>query len=229
MTGSPEALPDPLLDATEARVLACLIEKEATTPEQYPLTANAVQVACNQKTGREPILDLEAGAVGHALRTLEDKRLVRSIHGARAQRYDHRTDDIYAISPDQRALLALLMLRGAQTAGELFTRSERLVRFQNLEQVRGILERLETRHPALVLKLPRGPGQREDRYAHLLCGREAARAQAAEASAVRGSPSIDNTAGDLRERVDRLEAELAELGARLDALAARLTVAGDES
>lgn len=229
MTGTEDTLPEPQLDAHEARVLACLIEKESTTPEQYPLTANAVQVACNQKTGRDPVMDLEAGAVGHALRTLEDKRLVRSIHGARAQRYDHRTDEIYAISPEQRALLALLVLRGAQTAGELFTRSERLFRFQGLDQVRGILERLETRHPALVVKLPRGPGQREDRYAHLLCGREAARAQgrAADAGQARAAVAAEAGAGELRERVDRLEAELAELRARFDALAARMTDAGN--
>ena len=87
-----------VLDPVQARVLACLIEKEATTPEQYPLTANAVQVACNQKTARDPVMNLEPGQVGHALRTLEADKLVRAIHGARVQRYDHRTDEVYAIS-----------------------------------------------------------------------------------------------------------------------------------
>ena len=216
-------LPEPLLDAGEARVLACLIEKEATTPEQYPLTANAVQVACNQKTAREPVMDLDAGSVGHALRTLEDKRLVRSIHGARVQRYDHRTDDVYAISPEQRALLALLMLRGAQTAGELFTRSERLFRFRDLEQVRGILERLETRRPALVVRPGRGAGQREDRYAHLLCGPEAAAAQAAHSAPSRAGDAAGAPDTELRERVARLEADLVELGAQVERLARKLT------
>lgn len=229
MTDIDTDLPEPLLDAEEARVLACLIEKEATTPEQFPLTANAVQVACNQKTARDPVLDLDAGTVGHALRTLEGKRLVRSIHGARAQRYDHRTDDIYAISPEQRALLALLILRGAQTAGELFTRSDRLFRYQSLDQVRSILERLETRHPALVLKLPRGGGQREDRYAHLLCGRTAAAAQAgAVADTVERNrgPSASNN-DDLRDRVDRLETELAVLRDEIDRLNRRVTAEPD--
>lgn len=226
MSETPSDLPEPLLAAGEARVLACLIEKEATTPEQYPLTANAVQVACNQKTAREPVMDLDAGTVGHALRTLEDKRLVRSIHGARVQRYDHRTDDVYAISPEQRALLSMLMLRGAQTAGELFTRSERLFRYRDLEQVRGILERLETRHPALVVKLSRGPGQREDRYAHLLCGPEAATAQAAENTPARGDHGAAPDT-ELRERVARLEADLAELGAQVERLAQQLTDAPD--
>ena len=110
-TPSPASV-SPELDAIEARVLACLIEKEATTPDQYPLTANAVQVACNQKTAREPVMDIEPGAVGHALRTLEDKRIVRVIHGSRALRYDHRMDYVYAISPEQRIVLALLIPRG---------------------------------------------------------------------------------------------------------------------
>lgn len=229
MTDIDADLPEPLLDAEEARVLACLIEKEATTPEQYPLTANAVQVACNQKTARDPVLDLDAGTVGHALRTLEGKRLARSIHGARAQRYDHRTDEIYAISPEQRALLALLILRGAQTAGELFTRSERLFRYQSLDQVRGILERLETRHPALVLKLPRGAGQREDRYAHLLCGRAFAVAQAVDTADTGGNGHgrASGTDNDLRERVDRLEADLAVLRDRIERLSRHLTGAAD--
>ncbi len=216
-------LPDPLLDAVEARVLACLIEKEATTPEQYPLTANAVHLACNQKTARDPVMDLDPGSVGHALRTLEDKRLVRTIHGARAQRYDHRTDDVYAISPEQRALLALLLLRGAQTAGELFTRSERLCRFHDVEQVRAVLERLQTRRPALVVRLPRAPGQREDRYAHLLCGRVAA-PEPAQVQAQ--APAAAATDGDLAERVARLEAELAGLRALVEDLDARLTAGG---
>lgn len=230
MTPDQNTLPDPLLEPHEARVLACIIEKEATTPEQYPLTANAVQVACNQKTAREPVMDLDAGTVGHALRTLEGKRLVRSIHGARAQRYDHRTDDVYSISPEQRALLALLMLRGAQTAGELFTRSDRLFRYRDLDQVRTILERLETRHPALVVKLPRGAGQREDRYAHLLCGADTAAAQAAESARSNGRASahgaVDN---ELVERVERLETEVAELQAQLQRLSNQLTPTTDES
>jgi uncharacterized protein YceH (UPF0502 family) len=230
MTSDQNNLPDPLLEPHEARVLACIIEKEATTPEQYPLTANAVQVACNQKTAREPVMDLDAGTVGHALRTLEGKRLVRSIHGARAQRYDHRTDDVYAISPEQRALLALLMLRGAQTAGELFTRSERLFRYRDLEQVRTILERLETRHPALVVKLPRGAGQREDRYAHLLCGADAAAAQAAESARSSARMSTHGTVDtELGERVVRLETEVAELRAQLQRLAEQLTPTTDET
>jgi uncharacterized protein YceH (UPF0502 family) len=220
---SPTAAVTPQLDPVQARVLACLIEKEATTPEQYPLTANAVLVACNQKTARDPVLELEPGAVGHALRTLEAQRLVRSIHGSRAQRYDHRTDDVYQVSPEQRVVLALLILRGPQTAGELFARSERLHRFADTGQVQAVLDRLAQRR--LVLRLPRAPGQREERHAHLLCG-----ADALPMAGVADAHDHDHDAsghagggraaapGGLQARVDALESALAALAARLDRL-----------
>lgn len=209
------AVAEPQLSITEARVLGSLIEKEATTPEQFPLTANAALVACNQKTAREPVLELEPGEVGHALRTLEDKKLVRVIHGARALRYDHRTDDVYQISPEQRFLIGMLLLRGPQTAGELLARSERMHRYADADQVRTVLERLASRRPALVVRLPRGGGQREDRYAHLLCGPVAA--------APAHAPSAERSAGStsLADRVERLEAEVAELRAALDSLLSR--------
>jgi uncharacterized protein YceH (UPF0502 family) len=210
------ALPFELTTA-EARVLACLIEKEATTPDQYPLTANAVQLACNQKTAREPLMDLELGAVGHALRTLEDKRLVRVVHGSRALRYDHRTDDVYRISPEQRVLLALLMLRGPQTVAELLARSERLHRFADAEQVRTVLDRLSSRQPALVVRIGRGPGQREDRYMHLLSGTPDL---SAFASAAAAAPAERAARADpaLLERIERLEAEVAALREAVDRL-----------
>lgn len=205
----------PRLDAAEARVLACLIEKEATTPDQYPLTANAVQLACNQKTARDPVLELEAGVVGHALRSLEDKRLVRVVHGARALRYDHRTDDVYAISPEQRIVLALLVLRGPQTIAELFSRSERMHRFSDPEAVRAIVDRLSTRTPPLVAGIGRQAGQREDRYAHLLSGPPAIPAPRETADAASGARRADD---GLEERLERLEAEVAELRRMLDDL-----------
>lgn len=208
----------PLLDTAEARALACLIEKEVTTPDQYPLTANAVQVACNQKTAREPVLDLDAGTVGHALRMLEEKELVRVIHGSRALRYDHRMDDIYAISPEQRVVLALLMLRGPQTAAELLARGERMHRFADIDSLRAILERLVTRSPPLAVRLARGSGQREDRYAHLLCGEIDIPVAAAFVSA---TTVRENGQIPLSERVERLEAEVADLREALSALQTR--------
>jgi uncharacterized protein YceH (UPF0502 family) len=216
MTSSESSVPPgvtPELDPVEARVLACLIEKEATTPEQYPLTANAVQVACNQKTAREPVLELEPGAVGHALRTLEDKRIVRVIHGSRALRYDHRTDDVYAISPEQRIVLALLILRGPQTAGELLARSERMHRYPDVDHLKTMLERLATRSPAMVARLSRGGGQREDRYAHLLSG--AAAVTVAIPADNPSRSSAPGAAADLYGRVEQLERELVELRAEL--------------
>jgi uncharacterized protein YceH (UPF0502 family) len=223
MTTSEPSTPSgvtPELDPVEARVLACLIEKEATTPEQYPLTANAVQVACNQKTAREPVLELEPGAVGHALRTLEDKRIVRVIHGSRALRYDHRMDDVYAISPEQRIVLTLLILRGPQTAGELLARSERMHRFPDVDHLKTLLERLATRSPAMVIRLSRGGGQREDRYAHLLSGTIAIPvapasgpvppSNAPDASA-HLSTHLDDRVGRLEREVEDLRAQLAEL------------------
>jgi uncharacterized protein YceH (UPF0502 family) len=158
------------LDAVGARILGSLVEKQATTPEAYPLTANAVQLACNQKNNREPVMELESGEVGHALRDLEARGLVRSVHGARAQRYEHRFAQAYSVTAKQQALLSVLLLRGPQTLSELLTRSERLAASADIEEVRQALDRLMQRSPALVVKLDRAAGQREDRYMHLLCG-----------------------------------------------------------
>lgn len=160
----------PLLTATEARVLGCLIEKEATTPDAYPLTVNAAQVAANQKTARDPVMNLDPGDVHHALRQLEARKLAKQVFSSRAERYEHRTAAYFDITQAQVALLGLLLLRGPQTIGELFARSERLAKFADTDDVRHHLDRLARREPALIVQIPRGPGQREDRTMHLLCG-----------------------------------------------------------
>lgn len=213
-----------ILTQAEARVLGCLVEKAALTPETYPLTLNAAVVACNQKTSREPVLELDPGAVGHALRTLEDKGLVKVAHGSRALRYEHRMDEGLRVTPEQRALLALLLLRGPQTLAELYTRSERLSRFADLAAVKATLDRLATREPHLVLCLGRAPGQREDRYAHLLCGPVSAAEHAATSAApVRAAgvhdTGLESRVQELEAQVEALQAELATLRARLDAVA----------
>lgn len=195
------------LTAIQARILGSLIEKEATTPENYPLTANAVVLACNQKNNREPVLALEAGAVGHALREMEGERLIASVHGARAQRYEHRFARFYDVTTRQQALLAVLMLRGPQTAVELHTRCERLAAFNDLDDVRDTLERLQQRTPALVVNLGRGAGQRDDRYMHLLCGPVSAADHVQRAATA--VPSTSRS--DLEARVDALEAAVAVL------------------
>jgi uncharacterized protein YceH (UPF0502 family) len=200
------------LSAIEARILGCLIEKEATTPEVYPLTENAVVVACNQKTNREPVLELEPGEVGHALREMTDKGLVRAVHGARAQRYEHRFAQYWSVTVRQQALLAVLLLRGPQTLAELHVRSERLAAPADLEDVRLTLERLTQRVPGFVVNLGRSAGQREDRYMHLLCGPVSAADIAAD------DASAPSKRAGLEARLEALEAEVNALRRELEAL-----------
>ena len=203
-----------LLTPVEVRIVASLFEKEATTPDTYPLTLNAIVLACNQKTAREPTMELEPGEVAGTLRGLETRGWVKSQHTARAERYAHRLEAVLSLTRPQTALLALLMLRGPQTAYELMSRSERLARFESVEDVQYALERLSQRSPALVVALPRQPGQRGERFAHLLCG---------EPDASVGSPAEAETgtaSSPLSERVAELERRVAELEARLIALEA---------
>ena len=211
----PEAL---RLSATEARLLGCLIEKEATTPEQYPLTENALVVASNQKTSRDPVMELTLGEVGHALRQLEPRHLVRSVHGARAQRYEHLVSRAYGLTAQQQALLGLLLLRGPQTLNELLTRSERMARFADAHDLRHALERMAEREPCLVLRLPRAASQREERWMHLLCGPVDLAAFASAAAEPRAARS---------ESGSGLEARLAALEARVEALESALALARD--
>jgi uncharacterized protein YceH (UPF0502 family) len=203
----------PPLDPTEARILGCLIEKQATTPEQYPLTENAVVVACNQKTNREPVMELQAGEVGHALRELVDRGLARVVDGARARRYEHRFASSYSVTTKQQSVLAALLLRGPQTLSELHARTERLASFADADEVRETLDRLVQRTPTLVVNLGRGPGQREDRWMHLLCGPVSAGDFAAASDDV---PAAKR--GALEARVEALEAEVQALRREIEAL-----------
>jgi uncharacterized protein YceH (UPF0502 family) len=211
-----------LLDATEARILGCLIEKAAITPEVYPLTVNAVVAACNQKTSREPIMHMETGAVAHALRKLEERGLVKVAPASqRALRYEHRFDAAYGVTARQRAVLCALLLRGPQTLAELHTRTERLTDFPAIDDVRDTLDRMIQREPAFVVRIPRGPGQREDRYMHLLGGPidVAAYARAAPAAPAHGLPARGS---DIEQRLESLEGEVAALKDELAALRSRL-------
>jgi len=200
-----------VLDALEARVLGCLIEKAATTPDVYPLTLNAIHVACNQKSSRDPIMQAELGDVGHALRTLEEKKLVREVRGARVLRYEHTVESALNLKARARAVLALLLLRGAQTQPELLTRSERLADFPDPASLGDTVERLVAREPPLVVCVGRGSGQREDRYMHLLCGPVSAEAVLARRSE---SGSGESGRADLEARVEELERLVAELQRR---------------
>jgi uncharacterized protein len=206
---------DPPLDAEEARVLGCLIEKESATPEVYPLTQNAAVTACNQKTSRNPVMQMDPGRVGWVLRRLEERGLVKSDFGARATRYAHRVDPVLNVSPGQRTLIGLMLLRGPQTLAELLTRSERLHRFDGLDEVRDQLDALAARDEPMVVRLPRGPGQREDRYMHLLCGKveEAAPASRGFSTPIGETPATGSLAEkliELERRVEALERRLGE-------------------
>jgi len=209
----------PQLDATETRIVGCLIEKAAITPEVYPLTVNAVVAASNQKTSREPVMHLETGAVAHALRQLEDRGLVKVAPASqRALRYEHRFDAIYGVTARQRAVLCVMMLRGPQTMNELLTRTERLTDFPGVDDVRDTLDRLIQREPALAIRVPRGPGQREDRYMHLLSG-------PVDLDAYANAPparSSQDRSSNLEERVTELESEVAALREELAALQSRI-------
>ncbi|MFY2763467.1 YceH family protein [Arenimonas sp. MALMAid1274] len=209
MTDETTPAPGPApLTAVEARILGSLVEKEATTPEAYPLTANAVVLACNQKSNREPVLELEPGEVGHALRDLEGRGLVRSVHGARAQRYEHRMATAYSLTLPQQAVASVLLLRGPQTVAELLARCERLATLRDLEEVRTVLERLQQR--GLAINLGRGPGQREDRYMHLLCG-----PVSPEDLPPARAPAAASDRSTLEHRVAALEAEVSWLRAQV--------------
>lgn len=214
--GVSEAVVEPLT-AVEARVLGCLIEKQVTTPEAYPLTLNALVLACNQKTSREPVLNLTAGQVGQALRSLEGRELARLVMGSRADRWEHRADKGLELVAAQVVLLGLLLLRGPQTVNELLTRSNRMHEFEDAEQVQHNLERLISRELACLL--PRQAGQREDRYMHVL-GDPADLQAALEAKA--NEPARSSSSAQQDSRVDALEARVAELEQRLAQLEAAL-------
>jgi len=202
-----------ILTAVEARILGCLVEKQATTPETYPLTLNALVTACNQKTSREPVMNLETGEVGQALRQLDARHLTHRTLSSRADRWEHRLDKSLDLPPGQLAVMTLLLLRGPQTLNELLTRSSRLFSFTDAEQVNYQLERMMQRE--LVVKLPRQSGQREERFMHLLCGAFDAAAWAES----RPDDAEPAAAGQL-SRIEALEAKVAELEARLAKLEA---------
>lgn len=217
-----DALPAlPVLDAVEARILGSLVEKQATTPESYPLTVNALQLACNQKNNREPVSAFEPGELGHALRSMESRGWVRSVHGARAQRWEHRFAQAFSLTLRQQAVLSLLLLRGPQTLAELATRGERLAELDGVEGVRDTLERLAQRPAPLAVRLGRAPGQREDRYMHLLGGP----VDGLLAAHARGQSDLDDTGADEARPTRGNESARAT---SLAALEARITALEDE-
>ncbi len=212
----------PELSAREARVIGCLIEKSVVTPDQYPLTLNALTNACNQKSSREPVMNLTQGEVQHTVRDLEKKHLVRTDENfkSRVEKYSQRFCNTrysdFQFDDAERAVVTLLLLRGPQTPGELRARSGRLHAFADNAEVVATLERLMARDgQALVVKLPRTPGRKDSEYMHRFSGD--VDVSAYEAEAARNKPAGDRvTVAELAERVARLEAEVARLKDAID-------------
>lgn len=206
------------LDPVEVRVLGSLIEKQLATPEYYPLTLNALVAAANQKSNREPVMDLTEAETERALNRLQDEKLVWRVMGGRAVRFDHNLDAVWHLNRREKALLAMLFLRGPQTSGELRGRSDRLHAFDTVAAVEETLRDMAEHSEPLVRQLPRRPGQKEERWAHTVGGavvmEEEEPATAAEAGAPRGEP--------LSARVQRLEEQVAALAAELRSLKEKL-------
>jgi uncharacterized protein YceH (UPF0502 family) len=209
------------LGAPELRVLGCLLEKQRTTPEQYPLSLNSLRLACNQSTNRDPVVDYDEATIRDALHRLERRGLVRFASGSRAAKYRHLLAEALPLDDGEHAVIAVLMLRGPQTPGELKQRTERMHSFADLGGVIETLERLIERE--LVVRLERRPGQKEERYALLLerdesegVGEGETRAQSVDGAERASAPAAGgDEPDDLRERVERLEREVAELRASM--------------
>ncbi len=226
-------------DAVELRVLGCLLEKQRTTPDAYPLSLNALRLACNQSTNRDPVVDYDEATIRDALARLYRRRWTRLAGAGRAAKYRHLLDEALDLAPDELAILAVLMLRGAQTPGELNQRAARLHPFAGLGAVQETLERLVGR--SLAQRLPRRPGQKEERYVQLLGGGEEAAAAPADSVAAGSVGSIPAptppeearvasapaaAAGSGQDaRLAELERELADLRAQVAELRSELGLA----
>lgn len=196
-----------LLNEVECRVLGALVEKETTTPEYYPLSLNALANACNQKSNRDPIMNLDEARVREALHSLDGQSLVRSVSAvdSRVTKYEHRLQEAFNFYRHEIAIVCLLLLRGPQTPGELRGRAERMHHFDDLGAVQSSLQHLMKREPPLVKALPRQPGTKEVRYVHLFSGDvEGWKSSSA------GEPEATVASGDA-ERLTKLESEVAEL------------------
>ncbi len=213
----------PILTPLQARVLGTLMEKARTVPDSYPLTLNNVVIGCNQKTSRDPVMTVDEAQVQEAMDELRTTGLVREASGQRTVRYEHNFQRTYGVPEQSAVLLGLLLLRGPQTAGELRINTERWYRFADISSVEAFLEELQDRPQekggALVLKLPRAPGAREQRWAHLLCGPEHAAAQIATSASAQAQTAH---ATDLAQRVAALEDEVSALRQTVQALCADL-------
>ncbi|SFR97715.1 hypothetical protein SAMN05428960_4237 [Mitsuaria sp. PDC51] len=208
------------LSALEARVLAVLVEKASTVPDSYPMSLNSLTLGVNQKTARDPVMNAGESDVAAALDELKAMSLVNSVSGSRVARFEHNMKRVYGIPGQAEALLAVLMLRGPQTSAELRINCERLHRFADVSSVEGFLEELATREPALALKLPKAPGAREARWAHLLSGAPeipvgGGASSGASSSSWSSGGARDEELAALRAEVEQLKAAVARIQTEL--------------
>jgi uncharacterized protein YceH (UPF0502 family) len=214
---------DSLLNAVEIRVLGSLIEKELTTPEYYPLTLNALTNACNQKNNREPVVSLEESSVARAIESLREKKLVFAVTGAgiRVPKYRHNLTETLTLTKQETAVMCLLMLRGPQTLGEVRGRSGTMVNFESLPEVQATFDALgaNEKRQQLVKKLPRQPGQKEARFAHLLSGEPAPGEQE---DSTRPEKAVLQVRAE-NERIAELEAEVDGLKTKIESLQQQFT------
>ena len=214
-----------LLSEIETRVLGCLIEKDITTPDYYPLSLNALVNACNQKNNRDPVMSLDESAVRDALATLQEKRLAGPAGGAdsRVTKFEHRLQEVFNFDRREIAVVCVLLLRGPQTPGELRGRTERMYHFEALDDVVSTLDRLAQREPSLARVLPRQPGTKESRYTHLFCGEppvsegseDVARVHRPATASALAQPGNADRLALLEEEVSRLRNELADVQQQL--------------
>lgn len=216
---------EPMLTATEARVLGSLMEKQLTTPDAYPLTLNSLLLACNQKTSREPVSNYQQGEVQHCVSQLQDKNWLTVDYSGRAARYDQRLTRVLGLDKAAQALLNVMLLRGPQTLAELFSRTQRMFEFENINAVEEKLESLCGKSTPYFVRIPKAPGQREDRYMHLLCGKPDLAAIAAMISAEK--VSAEKTSHPSDDSVAQLENKIVELSQQVQLLQRQVKILMD--
>ena len=204
----------PMLNNLEARILGALMEKQLTTPDAYPLTLNSLVLACNQKTSREPTMNLEEGEVKRCLYQLQERQLVEFEYGSRADKFDQRLSRTLLFNEAEHAVFCIMLLRGPQTVSELLSRTRRMYEFKNSQEVLELLIKLLAKFTPLAIKIPQQVGQREERYMHLLCGEPdlsmTSETRPSESVNTASTPSLSST-NELTDRVDELEKQVAWL------------------
>ncbi|HHL31889.1 MAG TPA: DUF480 domain-containing protein [Oceanospirillales bacterium] len=205
----------PFFNQLEARVIASLMEKHLTTPNNYPLTINSLILACNQKSNREPVMNLTEGQVGHTVNALKDRGLVGVDYGGRSNHISHRVMNVLQLNTKTQAILTVLMVRKPQTLNDIKARTNRMADFASIEEISELLNEMMQRDKPLVVRIPKSAGAREDRYSHLLCG-EVDRQPKTVAPIIQQQSNSDAEITKLQQRLTELEAKIEKLMQLLD-------------